>query len=144
MVSITTKAGAFVDAMDDRTALGVYDESSLHWLAPGELLEVPVPARALELDALLRHLEIDGDFADWPNARSHLAQAGALWERLEPLLGVRLERRCHLKDAAQSAREMGAILAKLKDAVCAGASEDVAWLARRAIGLVEAVERAFE
>ena len=34
------------------------DPSSFRWLQPGELLAIPVPTSALQLDALLRHLEI--------------------------------------------------------------------------------------
>ncbi len=95
--------------MDDRAAQSdawryppsdSYEAPHFGWLAAGELIGVPVPTRALELEALLRHLEIDGEFNDWPNARTHLAQARVVWERLGPPLAIRLEKRGHLTDAA--------------------------------------------
>ena len=140
--------------MDDRAAQSdawryppsdSYEAPHFGWLAAGELIGVPVPTRALELDALLRHLEIDGEFNDWPNARTHLAQARVVWERLGPPLAIRLEKRGHLTDAAgAAARDMGSLLVTLGQAVEGCSGEDVAWLARRAIHLMEAVERALE
>jgi hypothetical protein len=113
-------------------------------LAAGELIDVPVPTCALELDEVLRHLEIDGEFSDWANAREHLAQARGVWERLEAPLATRLEKHGHLKEAARAATEMGPLLVTLEGAVAACAGDDVAWLARRAIHLAEAIERALE
>jgi hypothetical protein len=113
-------------------------------MAAEELIDVPVPTCALELDALLRHLEIDGEFCDWVNARTHLAQAHSVWGRLGAPLARRLEKRGHLKEAAGAATEMGRLLVTLEGAVTGCAGDDVAWLARRAIHLVEAIERALE
>src|ERR1700722_2581141 len=87
------------------------DESgSFRWLRPGELLAIPVPTCALQLDALLRHLEIDGEFGDWPAASIHLAQARSTWQRLEPAVCARSIVRKHLRGARKAAGDMGAAL----------------------------------
>ncbi len=74
---------------------------------------MPVPTTALELDALLRHLEIDAEFADWSTAATHLSQARAVWERLEGPLATRLRtrgalpegRRAGIQEVARGAAE---------------------------------------
>jgi hypothetical protein len=111
---------------------------------PGELIDLPAPATALELDALMRHLEIDGDFGDWGNAATHLAQARAVWRQLEEPLGSRLRTRRHLADAVLAAKETANLLGLLEDAVVRAAGEDLARLARKAIVHVETIERALE
>jgi hypothetical protein len=120
------------------------DAPSFRWLQPGELIDIPVPTAALELDALLRHLEIDGDFRDWGKAASHLAEARAVWRQIEVPLGCRLQARRHLGNAVVAARETANLLGLLEDAVVRGAGAELAGLARRAIVHVETIERALE
>jgi hypothetical protein len=121
-----------------------HEAPTFRWLQPGELIDIPVPTTALELDALLRHLEIDGDFCDWGKAATHLAQARAVWRRLEEPLG-RLRTRRHLAaDAGVAAKETASLLRLLEDAVVRGAGQELARLARRALGHVETIERALE
>jgi hypothetical protein len=120
------------------------DPSSFRWLQPGELLAIPVPTTALQLGALLRHLEIDGEFNDWPAATIHLAQARATWQRLEPALLARLKGRGHLRGARKAAKEMAKSLEMANAALRAGRAADVVTLARAALGHVETVERVFE
>ena len=121
------------------------DESgTFRWLRPGELLAIPVPTAALQLDAMLRHLEIDGEFGDWPAASIHLAQARSTWQRMEPAVSARTVVRKHLRGARKAAREMARALERASEAVHAGSGKDVMRLARRAILQVEAIERAFE
>ena len=127
------------------TSLGGWREApTFRWLGPGELIDIPVPATALELDALLRHLEIDADFGDWSKAANHLDQARAVWGRLEAPLASRLKRRGHLKGAVLAAQEMATAVERLEETVGACAGDDVARLARWAIDLVEVIEQALE
>ena len=120
------------------------EADTLRSLAPAELVDLPVPTTALELDALLRHLEIDGEFADWANAAEHFSKARAVWQLLQGPLAGRLETRRHLTDAVQASQGMGRVVERLRESIERCAGEDVAWLARRAIHLVEAIERALE
>jgi hypothetical protein len=123
------------------------DPSSFRWLQPGELLAIPVPTTALQLDALLRHLEIDGEFGDWQAATIHLAQARATWQRLEPALSTRTSRnstRPYLKGTRKAAREMGKSLEAAATAVRAGEGAAVIRHARVAIAQIEVLERVFE
>jgi hypothetical protein len=121
------------------------DESgSFRWLRPGELLAIPVPTCALQLDALLRHLEIDGEFGDWPAASIHLAQARSTWQRLEPAVCARSIVRKHLRGARKAAGDMGAALDRASEAVRAGRGSDVVKQARQAIAQIETIERVFE
>jgi hypothetical protein len=121
------------------------DESgSFRWLRPGELLAIPVPTAALQLDAQLRHLEIDGEFGDWPAATIHLAQVRATWQRLEPALAGRVAGRKHLRGARKAAREMARALDRAGDAVREAKRDEVVRLARLAILQIEAIERVFE
>jgi hypothetical protein len=123
------------------------DPSSFRWLQPGELLAIPVPTTALQLDALLRHLEIDGEFGDWQSATIHLAQARATWQRLEPALSARASdasTRPYLKGTRKAAREMSRRLEGAAQAVRAGAGEDVILHARAALAQIEVLERVFE
>jgi hypothetical protein len=120
------------------------ESGSFRWLRPGELLAIPVPTAALQLGALLRHLEIDGEFGDWPAAHVHLSQAQSTWQRLEPALAGRIAGRTHLRGARKAAREMARALDRANDAVRGARSDEVMRLARHAILQVEAIERAFE
>ena len=123
------------------------DPSSFRWLQPGELLAIPVPTTALQLDALLRHLEIDGEFGDWPSATIHLAQARATWHRLEPALTTRAgvaRERPYLKGTRKAAREMKRALDHAAEAVRAGRRDDVTRHARAAIAQIEVLQRMFE
>ncbi|HEY1693799.1 MAG TPA: hypothetical protein VGG39_16645 [Polyangiaceae bacterium] len=121
------------------------DESgSFRWLRPGELLAIPVPTAALQLDAMLRHLEIDGEFGDWPAASIHLAQARATWQRMEPAVSARTIVRKHLRGARKAARELARSLDRAADAVREGRKADVVKLAREAIAHIEAIEQVFE
>jgi hypothetical protein len=120
------------------------ESGSFRWLRPGELLAIPVPTTALQLDAVLRHLEIDGEFGDWSAASIHLAQAQSTWHRLEPALAGRVAGRAHLRGARKAAREMARALDRASDAVRAARSAEVVRQARRAIEQVEAIERVFE
>lgn len=120
------------------------DPSSFRWLQPGELLAIPVPTVALQLDALLRHLEIDGEFGDWPAATIHLAQARSTWLRIEPTLQARLRGRSHLRGARRAAKEMARALDAAVVGVRAASREVVIGEARRAIAQIEAIERVFE
>jgi hypothetical protein len=120
------------------------DETSFRWLQPGELLAIPVPTTALQLGALLRHLEIDGEFSDWPAATIHLAQARATWQRLAPALAARVRGRKHLQGARKAARQMAASLEQAALALREGRGGDVVAIARTALDHVEAVERVFE
>jgi hypothetical protein len=124
--------------------VGPEESGSFRWLRPGELLAIPVPTTALQLDALLRHLEIDAEFGDWPTATIHLAQARATWQRLEPALAGRIAGRKHLRGARKAAREMARALDRASDAVRDGKRADVMRLAKAAILQVEAIERVFE
>jgi len=123
------------------------DPSSFRWLQPGELLSIPVPTTALQLDALLRHLEIDGEFGDWRSATIHLAQARATWARLQPALSSRAgegRARPYLKGARKAAREMTEVLQRAAEAVRATSRDEVIALAKAAIAQVETIERVFE
>jgi hypothetical protein len=120
------------------------DPSSFRWLQPGELLAIPVPTVALQLDALLRHLEIDGEFGDWPAATIHLAQARSTWLRLEPTLQARVRGRSHLREARRAAKEMARALDAAVVAVRAASREQVMDEARQAIAQIQAIERVFE
>jgi hypothetical protein len=123
------------------------DPTSFRWLQPGELLAIPVPTTALQLDALLRHLEIDGEFGDWQSATLHLAQARATWQRLEPALSTRASDASHrpyVKGTRKAAREMSRRLESAAQAVRAGAGDDVIRHARAAIAQIELLERVFE
>jgi hypothetical protein len=123
------------------------DPSSFRWLQPGELLAIPVPTSALQLDALLRHLEIDGEFGDWQSATLHLAQARATWLRLEPALSTRSSKnstRPYLKGTRTAARAMSKQLDAAAEAVRLGAGPAVVRHARAAIAQIEILERVFE
>ena len=120
------------------------ESGSFRWLRPGELLAIPVPTCALQLDALLRHLEIDGEFGDWPAASIHLSQARSTWQRLEPAISARITGRSHLRGARKAAREMARALDKASDAVREARAGDVVKQARLAIAQVETIERVFE
>jgi hypothetical protein len=120
------------------------DPSSFRWLQPGELLAIPVPTAALHLDALLRHLDIDAEFQDWPSATIHLAQARATWQRLEPALMRRAAARSYLKGARKAAREMARALDRAADAVRAADRELTMRLSKAAIARIEDIERVFE
>jgi hypothetical protein len=120
------------------------DPSSFRWLQPGELLAIPVPTTALQLDALLRHLEIDGEFADWPAATIHLAQARATWLRLEPALSKRIATSVLARGARKAAKEMAKALERAADAVRRVSGDEVVLHARGAICQVEAIQRVFE
>jgi hypothetical protein len=120
------------------------DPSSFRWLQPGEILAIPVPTVALQLDALLRHLEIDGEFGDWPAATIHLAQARATWLRLEPTLHARVHGKTHLCEARRAAKEMARALDAAVVGVRAASRDQVIGEARRAIAQVAAIERVFE
>lgn len=100
-----------------------------------------MPTTALQLDALLRHLEIDGEFADWPAATIHLAQARSTWQRLEPALR---NRSSHVRGARRAARELGKALDGAGEAVRGAHGRDVIRLARHAIAQVATIERVFE
>ncbi len=120
------------------------ESGTFRWLRPGELLAIPVPTYALQLDALLRHLEIDGEFGDWPAASIHLAQARSTWQRLEPALAGRVADKAHLRGARKAAREMARALDRASDAVRGAKRDDVVRQARHAIAQVETIERVFE
>jgi len=120
------------------------DPSSFRWLQPGELLAIPVPTTALQLDALLRHLEIDGEFGDWRSASIHLAQARSTWLRLQPALTTRTRLQPYLREARKAAREMARCLDRSAEAVSTESREDVVRHARNAIAQIEAIERVFE
>jgi hypothetical protein len=123
------------------------DPSSFRWLQPGELLAIPVPTTALQLDALLRHLEIDGEFGDWPSATIHLAQARTTWQRLEPALAARTSKhstRPYVAGTRKAAREMNKRLEAAAEAVRAGRGTDVRRHARAALQQIELLERVFE
>lgn len=137
-------APAAPDATAPWPPLPPEDPSSFRWLQPGELLAIPVPTVALQLDALLRHLEIDGEFGDWPAATIHLAQARSTWLRLEPTLHARVRGKAHLREARRAAKAMANALDAAVVAVRAGSRDGVVGEARRAIAQVEAIERVFE
>ena len=120
------------------------ESGSFRWLRPGELLAIPVPTCALQLDALLRHLEIDGEFGDWPAASIHLAQARSTWQRLEPAVSARAILCKHLRGSRKAAREMARALERAGDAVREARGPDVVQHARQAIAQVETIERVFE
>jgi hypothetical protein len=123
------------------------DPSSFRWLQPGELLAIPVPTTALQLDALLRHLEIDGEFGDWQSATIHLAQARTTWQRLEPALSTRSAdsiTRPYLRGTRKAAREMGKRLDAAALAVKSADKVEVVRHARAAIAQIEVLERVFE
>jgi hypothetical protein len=123
------------------------DPSSFRWLQPGELLAIPVPTTALQLDALLRHLEIDGEFGDWQSATIHLAQARTTWQRLEPALSTRSAdsiTRPYLRGTRKAAREMRKRLDAATLAVKSADSVEVVRHARAAIAQIEVLERVFE
>jgi hypothetical protein len=120
------------------------DSGSFRWLRPGELLAIPVPTAALQLDALLRHLEIDGEFGDWPAASIHLAQARSTWLRMEPAVSARTVVRKHLRGARKAARELAKALERAGDAVRAAQGEEVVKQARAAIAQIGTIERVFE
>lgn len=120
------------------------DPSSFRWLQPGELLAIPVPTTALQLDALLRHLEIDAEFSDWPSATIHLAQARSTWGRLEPALSTRPGRRSEVRDARKAAVELAKHLDRAARAVASAQRDLVMRHARAALSQIEAIQRAFE
>jgi hypothetical protein len=146
-MDLDSRASAAI-AHADTTApwppLAPEDSGSFRFLRPGELLAIPVPTAALQLDALLRHLEIDGEFGDWPAATIHLAQARSTWQRLEPLLAQRVAAHAHLRGARKAAKDMARALERAAEAVRRSDSAKVRKLARQAIALVEVVERVFE
>jgi hypothetical protein len=125
-------------------ALEADDSGTFRWLRPGELLAIPVPTTALQLGALLRHLEIDGEFGDWPAATIHLAQARSMWQRLEPALSRRVAAHTHMRGARKAGKDMARALERAAAALRRCDGEQVVEVAREAIGLVEAVERVFE
>jgi hypothetical protein len=120
------------------------ESGSFRWLRPGELLAIPVPTAALQLDAMLRHLEIDGEFGDWPAASIHLAQARSTWQRMEPAVTARTIVRKHLRGARKAARELARALDRASDAVREGKKSDVVRLARDAIAQIESIQSVFE
>jgi hypothetical protein len=120
------------------------ESGTFRWLRPGELLAIPVPTAALQLDALLRHLEIDGEFGDWPAASIHLAQARSTWQRMEPAIFARTVVCKHLRGSRKAARELVRALDRAADAVREGRSKAVVQHARAAIARIEAIERVFE
>lgn len=120
------------------------EPGTFRWLRPGELLAIPVPTAALQLDALLRHLEIDGEFGDWPAASIHLAQARSTWQRMEPAVCARSIVHKHLRGVRKAARELAKALDRATDAVREGRGADVKRLSRTAITHIEAIERVFE
>jgi hypothetical protein len=134
-------ASAFPQHIDETPTwpLGGDELGSFRWLRPGELLAFPVPTAALQLDALLRHLEIDGEFSDWGAATIHLAQARATLERLEPAIGHRSN-----GDALEAAAGVSEALLRAGLSLRAGQADELVEQARRAIALVEVIERAFE
>jgi hypothetical protein len=143
----TLSGGSHADTTAPWPPMPPEDPSSFRWLQPGELLAIPVPTTALQLDALLRHLEIDGEFGDWRSATIHLAQARATWQRLEPALSARAEEeraRPYLRAARKAAREMARSLERAAEAVRASERDEVIRLARLAIAQIEAIERVFE
>ncbi len=106
-----------------------------------------MPTSALQLDALLRHLEIDGEFGDWRSATLHLAQARATWQRLEPALSTRTSKtstRPYLKGTRKAAREMTKHLESAAEAVRTSDGDAVVLHARAAIEQIEVLERVFE
>jgi hypothetical protein len=119
--------------------LGGDELGSFRWLRPGELLAFPVPTAALQLDALIRHIEIDGEFSDWSAATIHLAQARATLERLEPALAHRSN-----ADALEAAAGVSEALLRVGLSLRAAQADELVEQARRAIALVEVIERAFE
>ncbi|HEY8042091.1 MAG TPA: hypothetical protein VIF15_19945 [Polyangiaceae bacterium] len=143
-----------MDVVDHRAAhadttapwppLAADESGSFRWLRPGELLAIPVPTVALQLDAMLRHLEVDGEFADWPAATIHLAQARATWLRLEPALTRRVASHAHLRSARKAARDMVKALDRAGEAVRRARGDQVVTHARQAIAQIEAIERVFE
>jgi hypothetical protein len=139
-----TSASSSPDTTAPWPPLPPEDPSSFRWLQPGELLAIPVPTTALQLDALLRHLEIDGEFSDWRAASIHLAQARATWQRLEPALAARTGVQPRMREARKAAREMARALAASAEAVALGSRDEVIRYARRAIAQIEAIERVFE
>jgi hypothetical protein len=120
------------------------ESGSFRWLRPGELLAIPVPTAVLQLDALLRHLEIDGEFGDWPAASIHLAQARSTWQRMAPAVSARTVMRKHLRGARKAARDLAKALERAGDAVRAGEGTEVVRQARAAIAQIDAIERVFE
>jgi hypothetical protein len=148
---LTAHSSSAADTTAPWPALPPEDASSFRWLKPGELLAIPVPTTALQLGAFLRHLEIDGEFADWPSATTHLAQAQATWQRLEPALATRMRRGMtkdcappYLRGTRKAARDMRRALERAAEAVQAGLRDEVILHARAAIAQVEAIERVFE
>ncbi len=117
---------------------------SCRWLRPGELLAIPMPTTALQLDALLRHLEIDAEFGDWPGATIHLAQARSTWQRLEPAVTARASLQAHLRGARKAVREMTRALDRAADGVRRAAQGEVMQQARAAIAQIETIERVLE
>lgn len=120
------------------------ESGTFRWLRPGELLAIPVPTTALQLDTLLRHLEIDGEFSDWPAATIHLAQAQSTWQRLEPALLARAGGTTHVRGARKAARELTKALDRAGDAVRSARGPEVIRQARHAIAQVATIERVFE
>jgi hypothetical protein len=120
------------------------ESGTFRWLRPGELLAIPVPTTALQLDALLRHLEIDGEFGDWPAATIHLAQARSTWQRLEPALRTRSGGSTHVRGVRKAARELGKALDQAGEAVRGARGPEVIRQARHAITQVATIERVFE
>jgi hypothetical protein len=101
----------------------------------------------LQLDALLRHLEIDGEFGDWPAASIHLAQARSTWQRLEPAVCARASIvHKHLRGHAEGRARHGPRAAeRATDAVREGRGDDVVKVKPgKAIAQIETIERLFE
>jgi hypothetical protein len=119
------------------------ETTSVRWLRRG-VLSIPEPTDALELDALLRHLEIDGEFGDWLAAHVHLAEAWSTWRRLEPAIADRTAGRSHLRPADDAARDMALALRRATNAVDESRGGDVAWWARQAIEHVATIARVFQ
>lgn len=109
-----------------------------------EPLAFPVPTAALELGVLLRHVEIDGEFADWAAAAAHIAQASARWERMASTLASRLIARRHVRGAMKAAGELPRLLEQAGRAVRRTEAHEVLRLARRGIVLMDVVQRVFE
>jgi hypothetical protein len=129
----------------DRVPAGArdFDETrGFRWLQPGELIDIPMPSTAIELDCLLRHIEIDADFGDWAKAAVHLAEAKTVWDLLEGPLVLKTAANAHLRNAERAAGEMPRLLACMAHAIGKGARRETGRLASLAIVAVEWIEQA--
>jgi hypothetical protein len=137
---------ARADATAPWTVVQLADEQTtgIRWLRRGELPAIPEPTMALQLDAILRHLEIDAEFGDWQTARAHLTEAQSTWRLLGPALARRIAGQPHLREASDAGLEMERALSRASDAVVEARAGDVVRWARRAIALADAIERVFE